>query len=66
VATEPDKSQPKLMTQKGIAAEYGMPTRDILLALQKGLNFPKPVRIIGNKRWFRRSDIGRYFKDGQG
>jgi hypothetical protein len=24
-----------------------------------------PVRVIGTKRWSRRSDIARYFEDGQ-
>ena len=54
----------KLMNHKQIALEYGIPTRDILAAVQKHLaGFPMPVRIIGKKRWFRRSDIARYFKD---
>lgn len=57
------QNDPKLMTQKEIAAEYGVPTRDILISLQKGRNFPKPVQVLGRKRWFRREDIVRYFKD---
>jgi hypothetical protein len=54
---------PKLITQKDIAREYGVPSRDIILALKRGYNFPAPVRIIGKKRWFRRSDVARFFKD---
>jgi hypothetical protein len=52
------------MTQKDISIEYGLPTRDILLAVQK-LMFPMPIRVIGEKCWFRRSEIARYFKDGE-
>jgi hypothetical protein len=57
-----DKPRPKLMTQKEIAAEFGMPTRDILAAVQK-LRFPMPVQVHGTKRWFRRSDILKHFKE---
>jgi hypothetical protein len=57
------KSEPLLITQKEIAARYGVPSRDIILALKRGYNFPLPVRIIGKKRWFRRSDVARFFKD---
>jgi hypothetical protein len=56
-------SEPLLITQKEIAARYGIPSRDIILALKRGYNFPAPVRIIGKKRWFRREDIARFFKD---
>jgi hypothetical protein len=55
--------EPLLITQKDIAARYGIPSRDIILALKKGYNFPTPVRIIGKKRWFRRSDVAKFFKD---
>ncbi len=62
--TAKDEAEPKLMDQKEISAVYGLPTRDIVAAVQKKLaGFPLPVRVIGKKRWFRRSDIARYFKD---
>jgi hypothetical protein len=42
------RRQGKLMTQKDISIEYGLPTRDILLAVQK-LLFPMPVRVLGKR-----------------
>jgi hypothetical protein len=57
-----EKPIPKLMTQKQIAAEFGMPTRDILAAVQRK-RFPMPVQVLGKKRWFRRSDILKHFKE---
>jgi hypothetical protein len=28
-----------------------------------GRTFPRPVQVLGSKRWFRRSDVVRFFKD---
>jgi hypothetical protein len=59
----PDAPNPKLMTQKHISMEYGIPTRDILQWARLSKTFPKPVQVLGAKHWFRRSEIARYFKD---
>jgi hypothetical protein len=60
-ASEESGPKPRLMTQKDIEVEFGIPTRDILSAVQR-LQFPMPVQITGKKRWFRRSDILKFFK----
>ena len=56
------KATSKLMTQKDIAEEFGVPTRDILAAVQR-LEFPMPVQVIGKKRWFRRAEVLKHFKE---
>jgi predicted DNA-binding transcriptional regulator AlpA len=63
VAKSNPDSPPKFTTKKDIAIEYGIPTRDILTAMAEGLNFPRPVQLIGRERRFYRGDIARYFKD---
>lgn len=61
------KATPKarLMNQKQIQDEYGIPTRDVLRAVQ-AKKFPDPVRVLGKVRWFRRADIAKFFKDQGG
>jgi len=54
----------RLIDQKGIEAEYGIPTRDVLAAVQRD-QFPAPVRVIGKKRWFRRADVRKFLGKDQ-
>ncbi|WP_435011965.1 hypothetical protein P12x_006073 (plasmid) [Tundrisphaera lichenicola] len=54
------------MNQKHISIEYNIPTRDILQWIRVPSSFPRPVQVLGSKRWFRRSDIAKYFKTGGG
>lgn len=56
------KAKGRLMNQKQIQEEYGIPTRDVLRAVQAG-RFPDPVRVLGKVRWFRRTEIAKFLRD---
>ena len=54
----------RLMNQKQIQEEWGIPTRDVLRAVQTG-KFPSPVRVFGKVRWFNRAEVARYLRKRQ-
>lgn len=48
-----------LVSQGDIEREWGIPTRDILSAVQAG-RFPAPVWVNGRKRWFDRAEVEEF------
>jgi hypothetical protein len=53
----------RLINQKQIQKEFGIPTRDVIRWCMSGAcGFPKPIRIIGRVYIFHRKDILEYFR----
>ena len=46
----------RLMSQREVSEELGLPTRDVIRYSKAG-TFPAPVKKIGKKYWFRRSEV---------